>query len=246
MTATPSSRVAGLFERHDHLRAVVESVLEGRQGSVTDRGKAARLSLGCYELFAGDPTSSEARDLVAGAARPRELIYGNDPEWRRLILEVYGERVVDRPMTEFDPGWLDLAALAAYATAPSEAYQIRALNEELASQLDAELEPHGLQAFDSPANFVARGLGFGAMAEGRLVSAATSYARSAGLVEVAIATRPTYRGQGLATAVGAALLARCLERGLRPRWSAANPTSKRLAERLGFRPAGECEVLFLA
>jgi len=65
-------------------------------------------------------------------------------------------------------------------------------------------------------------------------------------VEVAIATRPAYRGHGLAAAPAAALLEHCLETGLTPRWSASNPVSQRLAVRLGFRPAGVCEVLYLA
>jgi predicted GNAT family acetyltransferase len=36
-----------------------------------------------------------------------------------------------------------------------------------------------------------------------------------------------------------------LARNLAPGWSASNPVSKRLAERLGYRPIRECEVLFL-
>jgi predicted GNAT family acetyltransferase len=45
--------------------------------------------------------------------------------------------------------------------------------------------------------------------------------------------------------VGAKLIRDALTRGLVPCWSASNPVSKRLAERLGYRPAGECEVLLL-
>jgi predicted GNAT family acetyltransferase len=61
---------------------------------------------------------------------------------------------------------------------------------------------------------------------------------------VAIATRPAFRGRGLAAATAARLLRECLERGLTPRWSASNPVSQRLAVRLGYRPAGVCEVLY--
>ena len=45
--------------------------------------------------------------------------------------------------------------------------------------------------------------------------------------------------------VGAFLICDALVRNLIPCWSASNPVSKRLAERLGYRPAGECEVLLL-
>lgn len=238
-------RIARFFEHHFELRAVIDAVLEGRQGQISVLGEAASLELGCYEVFGGDPASSGARRLVATAARPRELVYGNHPGWRRLILEVHGDRVVDRPMRDFDPAGLDRQRLALQAAALPVPFALRRLDAALAAQLDAELEPHGLQVFASPGDLAERGLGFGALDGERLVCAATSYARSSTSVEVAIATRPAYRGRGLATAVAAALLHHCLAVGLVPRWSASNPVSKRLALRLGFRLAHRCEVLYL-
>jgi len=81
--------------------------------------------------------------------------------------------------------------------------------------------------------------------DGVLACAATSYTLSSRYLEVAIATRPAFRGRGLAMVAGAALMRQALARGLAPCWSASNPVSKRLAERLGYRPAAECEVLLL-
>lgn len=235
-----------LFAAHRELRAVVDAVLEGRQGHATADGAAARLSLGCYEVFGGDASCAGARRLVAGAARPRELVYGNDPAWRRLIQDVHGgAQLADRPMRDFDPAGLDAAALVGFEAALPAGFGLQRLDAALAAQLDAELEPHALQVFASPAELAERSLGFGAVSQGRLACAATSYAVSSRFVEVAIATRPAFRGRGLALSVSAALLRRCLHAGLAPRWSASNPVSQRLAVRLGFRPAGECEVLYL-
>src|SRR5437870_1131399 len=100
---TRSGALAPLFAAHRELRAVVDAVLEGRQGRAVRDSEAARLSLGCYEVFGGDPASPGARRLVASSARPRELVYGNDHDWRRLIQDVHGEQVRDRPMRDFDP-----------------------------------------------------------------------------------------------------------------------------------------------
>jgi len=238
--------LTAIFAGHHELRAVVDAVIEGRQGRVTIDGPAARLGLGCYEVFGGDPGSAGARRLVAGAARPRELVYGNDPAWRRLIQDVHGETVGDRPMRDFDAAELNPGALRAMEAALPAGFELRRLDAALAGQLDAELEPHALQVFASPADLVRDGVGFGAVAEGRLACAATSYALSSRSVEVAIATRPAFRGRGLAAAVSAAMLRHCLGSGLVPRWSAANPVSQRLAARLGYRPSGVCEVLYLA
>ena len=94
-----------------------------------------------------------------------------------------------------------------------------------------------------PAHLATDGVGFGAVVAGRLACAATSYTASSRHVEIAIATRPAHRGQGLAAAVSAALVVHCLENGLVPCWSASNPVSQRLAQRLGYRPGPVSEVL---
>jgi GNAT superfamily N-acetyltransferase len=238
--ATPASLFAGRAE----LRAVVEAVLEGRLGRATVSAGAARLSIGCYEMFAGDPSGPAARGLVAGSARPRELVYGNDAAWRRLILDVHGDEVFDRPMREYDPGGIDRTALVALEAGVPSGFSLEPLDAGLLGQLDAALEPHALQVFPGPSDFLKDGLGFGAVRDGRLASAATSYTRSSRSAEVAIATRPEFRGLGLAAATAARLIRECLDRGLAPGWSASNPVSQRLALRLGYRPAGVCEVLY--
>jgi len=245
LDVTATLDLVPLFETHHALRAIVDAVLEGRQGSAVRDGDAARLSLGCYEVFGGDASSAAARRLVAGAARPRELIFGNDDAWRRTIVEVHGDGVFDRPMLEYDASALDAATLARFEDGLAAGFELRRLDAALAAQLDRELEPHGLQVFRDARDFAERGVGFGAVSEGRLACAATSYTLSSRRLEVAIATRAAYRGRGLAMAVAAALMRWSLGEGLVPCWSASNPVSQRLALRLGYRPGGTCEVLYL-
>jgi RimJ/RimL family protein N-acetyltransferase len=233
-----------LFAGHRSLRSIVEAVLAGRQGRAVRDGAAARLSLGCYEMLGGDAASPGARRLVETAARPRELVYGNDASWRRLIQDVHGNAVHDRPMRDFDPAPLDRTRLRELEAAPA-GFEVVRLDGSLAGQLDHELEPHALQVFASADAFVREGIGFGAVIDGRLAAAATSYAWTPRLLEVAIGTRPAYRGRGLAAAAAAALLGHCLDAGIAPCWIASNPVSQRLAARLGFRPTDVCEVLYL-
>jgi GNAT superfamily N-acetyltransferase len=236
--------LASLFSGRVELGAVIEAVVEGRLGRAIVAGDAARLSIGCYEIFAGDASSAAARDLVAGAARPRELVYGNEVAWRRLILDVHGREVFDRPMRDYDPTGIDSVSLLRFEAGLAPEFSLHALDANLIRQLDAGLEPHALQVFDSEQRLLDNGLGFGAVKDGRLVCAATSYTRSSRSVEVAISTRSDFRGYGLAAATSARLIRRCLSEGLVPRWTASNPVSQRLAVRLGYHPAGQCEVLY--
>jgi predicted GNAT family acetyltransferase len=62
-------------------------------------------------------------------------------------------------------------------------------------------------------------------------------------IDIEIETVPGYRKQGLATVVGAQLVAHCLEREIEPRWLAANAASERLAFRLGYVPGDSYDTL---
>jgi hypothetical protein len=236
--------LASLFSGRVELGAVIEAVVEARLGRATVAGGAARLSIGCYEIFGGDSSCAAARHLVVDAARPRELVYGNDIAWRRLILDVHGREVFDRPMRDYDPSALDRASLLQFEAGLPREFSMQALDAALVLQLNANLEPHALQVFKSRQQFLEDGLGFGAVKDGQLACAATSYTRSSRSVEIAISTRPDFRGRGLAAATAARLIRECLSEGLAPRWSASNPVSQRLAVRLGYDPAGQFEVLY--
>jgi hypothetical protein len=127
----PEEALASLFSGRVELGAVIEAVVEGRLGRATVAGAAARLSVGCYEIFGGDASSPAARTLVAGGARPRELVYGNDALWRRLILDVYGDEVFDRPMLDYDPGGIDRASLLAFEARLPRGFSLQALDAGL-------------------------------------------------------------------------------------------------------------------
>ncbi len=98
--------------------------------------------------------------------------------------------------------------------------------------------------FDSPADFLARSLGFAALDGERLMGVAYgSLACSRGL-EVSLFVDEAYRRQGVATALAGSLLLACLRLGLRPNWDAANPESCALAEKLGYTPAGSYDSYY--
>ncbi|MCG8456401.1 MAG: GNAT family N-acetyltransferase [Holophagales bacterium] len=242
--------ISPLFAASPHLVAIRRAALESRLGQVwvdaLEAPTVARIELGCYAIFGGDAHAAEARELIRGVRAPIELVYP-DSRWRRAILAVHGKGLQDRPMEGFSGDSLEPAELGRMGEGLPEGYVLRRLDTGSAEQLDGELEPHGLQTYGSPEHLVSEGLAWGAFLDGperRLVSVASSYARSSRLVEVAISTRPEHRGRGLAAATAARFCLGALDLGLEPRWNAANPISRRLAHRLGFRSLGWCEVLF--
>lgn len=207
----------------------------------------ARLDLGCYTIVGGDPNARGAEELIARVPPPMEFVYP-DERWRRRILEIHGTLVRDRPMDSFSGAELDAVHLREMAAGLPRDYTLEALDTTTVWQIDGDLEPHGLQTYPSPEALVGEGMAWGAFTRApasRLACVASSYALSSRSVEVAISTRAEHRGRGLASTVVARFCCAALERGLEPCWNASNPVSKRLARRLGFRLAGECEILFL-
>jgi len=240
--------VENLFRGVSQLRAVVDSALDGHLGKakVDDRGAptVASLELGCYTILGGDPFLPTTRTWVETLDAPRELLFPDSDDWRALLREVHGPALTERPMQAFSAEDLSSQHLTGMA-APPPGVELRRIDAGIAARLDEELEPHALQVFESPADFAKRGIGFAAVQEGNPICVATSYSFCQGAIELAIATHPTHRGRGLAKSVAATLILYCLEREITPHWNASNPVSQRLAQSLGYRPDGICEVLYL-
>lgn len=236
------------FRRHRHLRAVIEAVLEGRQGAMVPAegdGPAVRLDLGCYAVLGGDAGTPLARTLLETVVPPREIVVPDDPRWRALIRDVHADAVADRSMRAYLPGPECADRVDDFAGRVPDGYKLSALSPTMAATIDDGLTPHGIGVFGGPAAFAREGLGFGLISGDVVACAATSYARSARHVEIAIATRREHRRRGLAACAASALARRVLGMGLVPHWNASNPVSQRLALRLGFEAVGTCEILML-
>lgn len=111
-------------------------------------------------------------------------------------------------------------------------------------QLDADtLEKAAVLNLDIPsrfwpsaASFLERRLGIVATIQGQVVSVCYAACVADGKAEIDIATSPSLRGQGLASAVAAEFIRLCLTCGVEPAWDCFenNAASVRLAQKLGF------------
>lgn len=89
--------------------------------------------------------------------------------------------------------------------------------------------------FHSKEDFMEHGIGYVILQDDEIIAGASSYGYCQGRLEVTIETKEAYRRKGLALACASALILECLERGIYPRWDAANLNSVALAEKLGYR-----------
>jgi len=245
-------KLAPLFTDHTHLRPDVDAVLQGYCGTaIANPGSAlqvAQLSISVVTFFGGDPTHPMARYLVQQLSGEQIILVASEA-WRTLVYHVHRAQIIPQPRMAFSAKRLALAHLYQLMADIPAGYQIARIDLELAQRIGGEVSPGLLlpEVWDSPADFVARGIGFCALTEERIVCGATSAARCDTAIEIQINTLPSCRRLGLATAVGARLVAYCLEQGLEPDWEtdASNLPSQRLAQRLGYVPESRYEWLVL-
>jgi hypothetical protein len=243
-------RIAPLFAGHSHLRAGVDSILQGNCGvAVANQGSeavAAQLAIGPITFFGGDAHHPAASRLVTSLSGLR-LIIVPDKAWRDLVYREHGEKVKTETRLPFSSEALSIAHLRKCAKRVARGYRIARMDLALARRVNQEVNPDLIlpEVFASPTDFVERGVGFCALRGHRLVCGATSALLSDKAIEIQINTIRDHRGQGLATAVGAALAAHCLERGVDPGWDTGSAASERVALKLGYVPRKRYDWLIL-
>ena len=240
------SKLTTLFTNHKHLRISVDAVLQGYCGTaVANAGsdvRVAQLSIGPFRILGGDPTHPVARNLVEQL--PNVMVVAEDG-WRETVLQAHGERIRIQRRLSFSSENLNLERLRTLMSDIPDRFRVERIDIGLAQRIDAEVSPHLIlpEVFKSPADFVERGIGFCAIAGERIVCGATSAIICDGAIEIQINTNELFRRMGIATTVGATLIAHCLEHGIDPHWDTSNPVSEKLAKKLGFIPDSTYEWL---
>jgi GNAT superfamily N-acetyltransferase len=228
---------------------LIDTVLEGHSGiALADDVNApcvARLAYADVLTFGGDAEYPVASQLVEQLPVDKGIL-ALPHRWRDLVRGVHGGRLISIERFSFSSEQLNLAHLTSLKARLPGWFQIKQIDIDLARQIDADsalISEDHVRNFDSPEDFVDRGLGFCVLEGNRIVSGASSYAICNKGIEIQVNTNPAYQQRGLATAVSAALLVHCLEHGIEAHWDAGNPRSVKLAERLGYRTSGSYEML---
>lgn len=224
--------LAPLFEGFPGLRGVIHAVLEGAMGEAwaedPQHPNVARLKLD-FEAIAGDPSHPVATEAISSLAQGDHLVV---PEsWADVLMDTWDD-LQPYERTEFSPGAWTIAELRARQTLPDGLSLVRidATNVGAFEDLDDAF----VYNFDSPEDYLARGVGFGVWDGAEFIAGCSSYAISSRSLEFEIETAEAHQRRGLAIVTGSRMLQHCLETGLEPCWDAAHEGSARLALKLGF------------
>lgn len=235
---------------------LVQSFLDGCMG----RGFAddpqnptcAQIAVADLIFTAGDAASADAAAMVGGPAgaegRPVVIFVPQNAAWAELITRCHPGRTTGITRYAFHHE-ADFSAqrLREYRDNLPAGYRLAFIDEALYHQCLASPLQDLCSQFPTARDYAARGLGVCALFGNDVVGGASSYTVYKGGIEIEVDTLAAHRRRGVATACAAALILACLERDITPAWDAANPESKALAEKLGYRfshayPAIEVEL----
>lgn len=239
------SNLRGLFPEYTW-NYIADSIMEGFMGKILVNDKenpcVAVLSLPEYKTYiaGGDARHPSARQFLAELPNLSTLLFGTQ-EWTKLLYEVHSGKVIVMKRYAYSSESLDIEKLRAIKSRLSADFQIERIDLQRAQQIvdeKSDLTEDQLLGFASPEDFIERGFGYCALENGKMVCIAAAGATCSKGMEVQINTHKKYRGRGLASATGAALIIESLEKGIDPNWDAATEKSAGLAIKLGYTPRG--------
>lgn len=227
----------------------IECVLAGTMGTVYADDKqwptAFQIAFPPFYYFGGDPRTPGGEEMVRRQAAD-SLLMPSAPGWREAFRQLHGPRLVPVERYAFSAERLQRAALAELVARSPFRSALTPLDEPLATRLAADEEGVvDLSTFASMHDFLENGGGYCLLEEGAVTGVAFSSLAHPEAIEVSVFVEEDYREQGRATALSAALAGLALDRGQVPHWDAANPESRRLAQKLGYVPAGTYEADWL-
>lgn len=239
--------IARAFKDVPRVDMGIDCVIEGQMGTALADSEqsptAFRLQLGSFTYFAGDPTSQGGRNLLGGMG-PYTFLMPSAPGWVEAARELYEHRLVRIFRHSYSAANLShqrLEDLLAHSEVQAE---VQRMDLPFAERFWDVLHFVDLSQYDSAADFIERGIGY-YLAEGEDVIGAAYASLACGRgIEVSVYVQEKHRRCGVATAISAHLLKWCLENNTYANWDAANPASRKLAEKLGYEPAGMYEAYY--
>lgn len=226
----------------------IDCVIEGQMGQARvdniESPTVFALEVGSFRYFAGDATSAGGQRLLDGL-QPYSFLMPSAPGWFEAIQARYSERLIGIDRFRFGSESLTIEHLHRLILQSEIHQEIKAMDVDFARQLWKRDHFIDLSDYDSPEDFVKRGIGYYMEHDGDVIGAAYASLVCSRGIEVSLFVEDAFRRRGIATILASHLLQWCLERRLHPNWDAANLMSCGLAEKLGYQPLGGYRAYYL-
>lgn len=246
LTKANRINLAKAFRNVPRVDISIECVLEAQMGNAfvdnTEAPSAFKIMVGPFFYFAGDATSEGGQAMLKDI-RPYNLFMSSSAGWIEECRKLYGERLIAFDRYSFSSVNLSLATLQQFCQ--DSVHDIKQMDLALLGKVWEREHFIDISDFESPSDFMERGIGYYAEKGGEIIGAAYASLVCNQGIEISLFVSDDHRRQGVATALAANLVRWCLENNMDAHWDAANPESCRLAERLGYISTGKYQAYYL-
>jgi GNAT superfamily N-acetyltransferase len=248
LTKANRIQLARAFRNVPRVDVSIECVIEGQMGKAylddLQNPSAYRIQTGPFFYFAGDASGEGAQEMLRNI-QPWTQFMPSEEGWLEAGKNMYGEKLLGFDRYSFSSECLSVAHLEKLALESAFSRDVKRLDLVLATQVWGQKPFDEISDFESPSDFVERGIGYCAERNGKIIGAAYSSLVCSRAIEVSIFVKEDYRRQGVATTLAAHLLKWCLENNMDASWDAANLHSCKLAEKLGYISKGKYQAYYL-
>jgi GNAT superfamily N-acetyltransferase len=206
---------------------------------------AFKIQVGPFHYYAGDALGNGGQSLLGGF-EPYNLLMSATNGWVDAAQKMYGERFIGFDRYSFSSEYVSLDHIQELCRDRENFASIKRFDSTLLAQTWGKDHFIDVSDFESPDDFLERGIGYYAEKNGEIIGAAYSSLVCSTGIEVSLFVAEEYRRQGIATALSAQLLQWCLQNNMDAHWDAANHESCKLAEKLGYTSNGRYRAYYLS
>jgi GNAT superfamily N-acetyltransferase len=247
LTKSNRLQLARAFRDVPRVDISIECVLEDQMGKAyvdnLENPSAYKIMVGPFFYLAGDAFSEGGHEMLK-EIKTYNLFMSASTGWVEAGRKLYGERLVAFERYSYSSKNLSIEHL--HQLCQTSIHDIRPMDIALLEKVWGRDHFIDISDFDSPSDFLERGIGYYAGKNGEVIGAAYSSLVCNQGIEISLFVSEDHRRKGVAAALSANLIKRCLENNMDAHWDAANPESCRLAEKLGYVPAGNYEAYCLS
>lgn len=241
-------QLARAFRNVPHVDLSIKCVIEGQMGKAyvddLQTPSAYKIQVGPFFYFAGDASGEGGQEMVQNV-QPWTLFMPSSEGWLEAGKRIYGERLIAFDRYSFSSECLSVELLEKLSQESEFSKDVKQIDLTLATEVWGQDDSLDISDFESPSDFIERGIGYYVEKSGKIIGCAYSSLVCSKGIEVSIFVSEKYRRQGIATTLAARLLKWCLQNNMDPHWDAANPESCILAEKLGYLSKGMYQAYFL-
>jgi GNAT superfamily N-acetyltransferase len=241
-------RLSQAFRHVPRVDISIECVLEDQMGTTyvddLENPSAFHIRIGPFHYFAGDALGDGGQEMLRHF-KPYNLFMSASEGWLDAAQRMYGERFVGFDRYSFSSEYLSLEHIQMLSQDNKSSVDVKRFDSALLDRVWGKDHFIDVSDFESPADFLERGIGYHAEKNGEVIGAAYSSLVCGAGIEVSLFVSEEHRRQGIATALSAHLLQWCLQNDMDAHWDAANPESCKLAEKLGYISTGSYKAYYL-